>query len=379
MEEDTAEPARAVLPPRPASVVTPAPGPGAVADAADLLRTVRRPIVLAGRGAVRSGARDELVALAGRLGAVLATTVQAKEYFAGHPDDLGIFGNVAYGASRAVIEESDGVVAFGASLNMWTTGSGRFTAGKRVVHVDVDPVRIGSFTAADVGIVADARLTAAAIGVALDDRGHEPAPGWTAGVRDRMADGGREFADRGGPDTVDVRSAMIRLDAVLPRQRVLVNDIGRFLVGVWPHLRVADPTDLVSMGEFGSVGLAVPAAVGAAIARPEQMVVALAGDGGLMMHLGELSTAVRERLPLLVVVLNDGAYGAEHYKLKDVGVDVRYAMNAWPDLAALAVAIGARGTTVRKLDDIDALAEIADDLDGPFLVDVRLDPDVNLM
>ncbi|MGW9174103.1 thiamine pyrophosphate-dependent enzyme, partial [Streptomyces decoyicus] len=120
-------------------------------------------------------------------------------------------------------------------------------------------------------------------------------------------------------------------------------------------------------------------AIGAAAAGTGRPVIAAVGDGGFMMHLSEFTTAVRQRLPLVVVVLNDGAYGAEHYKLRNHGYDPAYSAFAWPDLAGLATAMGARALTVRKAEELDAVGDLLPALDGPLLVDVRLDPDVNLV
>ncbi|MDT3396928.1 thiamine pyrophosphate-binding protein [Streptomyces sp. B1866] len=365
-----------------------APGPTAApeAEALDgalgLIGSAKRPLVLAGYGAAAAGARDALVELADRTGAALATTLLGKEMFAGHPRDIGLFGSLAHSVAGAVIAESDCVIAFGAGLNMWTALNGDLFRGKRVVHVDTDPARFGSYTPVDEPVAGDARRTAEAMNALLEQAGVTAANGpWAERVAKALAGHSprEDFADRGGPGTVDIRSAMIRLDRVLPAERTVVSDIGRFDVGVWPYLRVADPLHFALMGGFGSIGLGLAGAIGAAAAGAGRPVVATVGDGGFMMHLSEFTTAVRHRLPVVVVVLNDGAYGAEHYKLRDHGYDPAYSAYAWPDLAALATAMGARALTVREPGDLDAVGDLLPGLDGPLLVDVRLDPDVNLV
>lgn len=365
-----------------------APGPLAApeAEALDgalgLIGSAKRPLVLAGYGAAAAGARDALVELADRTGAALATTVLGKELFAGHPRDIGIFGSLAHSVAGAVIAESDCVVAFGASLNMWTALGGDLLRGKKVVHVDTDPARFGSYTPVDEPVVGDARRTAEAMNALLEQAGVTAANGaWAQRVAKTLARHSPQddIDDRSGPDTVDIRTAMIRLDRVLPAERTVVSDIGRFDVGVWPYLRVADPMHFTVMGGFGSIGLGLAGAIGAAAAGTGRPVIATVGDGGFMMHLSEFTTAVRHRLPLVVVVLNDGAYGAEHYKLRNHGYDPAYSAFAWPDLAGLATAMGARALTIRKAGELDAVGELLPVLDGPLLVDVRLDPDVNLV
>ncbi|MGW4205836.1 thiamine pyrophosphate-binding protein, partial [Streptomyces sp. NPDC004726] len=340
-----------------------------------------RPVVLAGRGAVAADAREELVALAGLIAAPLATTALAKDWFRGHPGDLGIFGNLSHSAATAAIAEADCVIAFGASLNSATSFHGELLGGKKIVQVDADPGAFGWFTQVDEAVPGDAKAVAAAMGETLRAAGHTPARGWLEKVEQRLREHrlADDFQDRTGAGTVDVRTAAIRLDEVLPDRRVLVSDIGRFAVGVWPAVRVAHPRDFTCMGGFGSIGLGLAGAIGAAVGRRGDLTVLVVGDGGFMMNMAEFTTAVREKLPLLVVVLNDGAYGAEHYKLVHYGIDPAHSLNAWPELVPMAEAMGARGMTVRRLEDLDALRDVARDLDGPFLVDVKLDPHVNVV
>ncbi|GAA3527181.1 thiamine pyrophosphate-binding protein [Amycolatopsis ultiminotia] len=358
-----------------------APTEEELGDALGLIAAANRPVVLAGRGAVLSGARDELIALSERLAAPLATSLLARDYFRGHPSNIGICGNLSHSVAGSAIGEADCIIAFGASLNVFTSFEGEITAGKKIVQVDADPGAFGSYTRVDEAVAGDAKAVAAAMNAALDAVGHRPATGRLRGIQQALTEHrpADEFADRSAADTVDVRTAAIRLDEVLPEKRVVVNDIGRFVAGVWPYLHVADPGDFASMGAFGSIGLGLAGAIGAAIARPGDLTVALVGDGGFMMSLAELTTAVRQRLPLLVVVLDDGAYGAEHFKLVHHGLDPAYSFNPWPEPVPIAQAIGARGMTVRKLAELDALTDIVADLDGPFLVDIKLDPDVNVL
>lgn len=371
------QPAAARPLPRPAAI----PPMDRLDGALGLIAGARRPIVLAGRGAVLAGARAELVALADRIAAPLATTALAKDWFRGHPSDLGIFGSLSHSAATAAIAEADCVIAFGASLNSVTSLNGELLAGKKIVQVDCDPGAFGWFTQVDEAVPADARAVAAAMGEALGEIGHSPARRWLEKVQGtlRAHRSTDDFRDRSTTDTVDVRTATIRLDGILPRERVVVSDIGRFAVGVWPHLQVAHPRDFISMGAFGSIGLGLAGAIGAAVARPHDLTIAVVGDGGFMMNMAEFTTAVREKLPLLVIVFNDGAYGAEHHKLLHFGVDPDHSLTTWPELVPLAVAMGADGITVRKLSDLDALKDVVERADGPFLLDIKLDPRVDLM
>lgn len=349
-------------------------------SALGLLASARRPLIVAGRGALHADARSSLIDLAEVLGAPLATTAMAKDLFRGHPADLGIVGSMSHSVASAAITDADCIIAFGASLNRYTTMGGELVQGARIVHVDADPRQIGAYVPVDEGIVGDANRVAVSIVNALKDAGFDASRSWRERIErelsGRSADDGFRQAMADG--VVDIRSAMIELDRILPSRRVVVSDVGRFVVGSWPYVSVEAGGDFTAMTGFGSIGLGLAGSIGAAVAREGELTVALVGDGGFMMHAAEFSTAVRERLRLLVVVLNDGAYGAEHHKLKARNLDAAYSLNHWPNFVDMATSMGARGATVRSMDDLTELEPELADLDGPYLLDVRIDPELNL-
>lgn len=373
----------------PAPVRWPAvPGPRACdPEALDrvlgLLASADRPVILAGWGAVASGAREQLIELAGRTGAALATTLRAKDFFRGHPHDLGILGTLAHGVASAAIAEADAIVAFGASLNMFTTYKGELVTGRRLAHIDSDGTRIGSYVPVDVAMVADAALAARTMNASLAEAGiGRPSPGaWLDGVAERLVerDPGTEYVDRSGGGTIDLRTAMRMLDGLLPSDRTVTYDVGRFTVGSWPYLTVPHPRQFVSMGAWASVGLGLAGAVGAACASRTGLNIAVVGDGGLMMNPAELVAAASLGRPFLVVACNDGAYGAEYYRFDEMGLDRRHATNAWPDLAGVARALGARSITVHGQEDLERHSEELADIEGLLFVDLRLDPDANVI
>jgi thiamine pyrophosphate-dependent acetolactate synthase large subunit-like protein len=178
--------------------------------------------------------------------------------------------------------------------------------------------------------------------------------------------------------TIDMRTAMIRLDQLLPEDRVVVSDVGRFIGAVWRYLHVPDPTRFTHSAHFSSLGLATSTAIGAAVARPDLLTVGIAGDGGAMMGLIEFSTAVREEIPFLLVVLNDGSYGAEYSKFVAHGVDPSSSLINWPEFADVAKALGGDGVTVRTLDELEAAANMAKKLTRPLLIDIKADPKINV-
>jgi acetolactate synthase-1/2/3 large subunit len=372
MAEETAESCGPV--PRPVQLRS-APDLDAIDDALGAILGARNPVVLAGRGAVLSGAHSDLIELADLVQAPVATTLLAKDLFRGHRLDLGIFGTLCTSIASATIVRSDCVVAFGASLNQWTSDHHALTRGKRIVQCDSNASRFGAYTPVDVPLHGDARTTAAAITSRMRAVGYAPASRNAALKRDLAAANPREeFRDVTGDNTLDLRAALIRLDELLPLHRNVVTDAGRFMLAPWRYLHVGEAGCFVQAVNFGSIGLGLATAIGAAAARPGQITVAVVGDGGFMMSAVEFTTAVRNRLPLLLVVANDGAYGAEYRDLESHGIDTSFSLNNWPDLVSMAVAMGGSGFTARSMGDIEKVADLAKKLQGPLLVDLRLDP-----
>ena len=360
----------------------PAPDAGAVADAAALLRRARRPVIVAGRGAVLADAGDALETLGARTGALLATSAMANGLFAGRPYALGISGGFASPLAAELLPQADLVLAVGATLNHWTTRHGALIGdGARVVAVDVDPAALGANVPCDVALAGDARATAAALDAALAADGWSQA-GWRTPEQAAAIAARRwhdePFVDAGTAEHIDPRAFSIALDAALPADRTVAVDSGHFLG--WPamFLPVPDARSWVFANGFQAVGLGLGCAIGAAVARPDRVTVAALGDGGAFMALEELETAVRLRLRLLVAVYDDAAYGAEVHHFRPMGHDVSRAQFADADLAAVARAVGARGVTVRHVDDLAAVADwvAAGPEAGPLLVDAKVHPEV---
>ena len=358
-----------------------APDPEAVELAAAMLANARRPVVIAGKGAVLSGAKEEIEALGARIGALLGTTLLAQAYFRGHPFDIGVLGDFANASAVELLAQADCVLAVGASLNPYTTGGGRVAPRAKVMHIDVDPTRFNEFTPVDLGIAGDARASVAAINSGLE----------MAGVSDRMSYWSNDQAQaamqasRLRPSVPDHEPArplhpaqvLSELDKILPEKRLVVIGGGvarrdRALGTVFDHITVPGADALVRTGDFGSIGLGLAMGIGAAVGRPERHCVIFEGDGGFMMHVQELETAARCGIPLTMVVLNDAAYGAEAWQLRSKGKPPDLALVRDIDLAEVAQAFGVRGVTVRNMADLDAVGVEMQNEEGPLLIDVKI-------
>jgi thiamine pyrophosphate-dependent acetolactate synthase large subunit-like protein len=186
-----------------------------------------------------------------------------------------------------------------------------------------------------------------------------------------------EIVDQSTADTVDPRSLMVALDELLPAERTVAVDCGHFMGFPAMYMRVPDPAAFVFCQAFQSVGLGLAGGIAAAVARPDRVTVTVIGDGGTLMTMGELETAARLRLPVLVVVVNDAAYGAEVHHFAPMGRSTDLVFFPPTDFAAVGRAVGAQGHTIRRLAELSVVTEWLAAPDGPMVLDCRVNPAVN--
>ncbi|WP_127115111.1 thiamine pyrophosphate-binding protein [Shimia sediminis] len=352
--------------------------PGGVAEgdtldnAIGMIASARRPLILAGGGAV--AARDQIIRLADRLEAPLATTLKAKDLFAGHPYNIGIFGTLSTPAAYELIAQSDCIVCFGTGLQDFTTDKGKLMQDKRIVQVDVYPRAIGRSLHPHAGLIADAGLTAETMLYWLDEA-EIPASGFTRDLDIETLTAHPVGADKTAAGCINYVGALERLEEALPRDRVLVTDGGRFMTEVWCRISAPDPQSFVVTANFGSIGLGIQEAIGAGLAAPDRPVVVFSGDGGFMMGgINEFNTAVRLGLDLIVIVANDSAYGAEHIQFLDRKMDPSLTEFHWPSFAEVATSLGGTGFQVTSEAELDAALASLEGRKGPVLIELRLDP-----
>jgi len=355
------------------------PSAEAVREVVGAIRRAKRPLILAGRGAVLSGAGEALRQLADRIGALLGTTAMAHGLFAGHPWNLGVSGGFVSPVAARLIREADLVLAFGASLNMWTTRHGTLLGPEAtVVQVDCEPEAIARHHRVDIAVVGDARETALAL--LEETQGLAPAPWRTPRLEEEIRSGSWRhvpYEDAGDGTHIDPRTLSIALDEILPTDRVVATDSGHFMGFPVMYLRVPDARGFVFTQAFQSVGLGLATAIGAALGAPDRVTVAALGDGGALMGLSELETVARLGLRMLIVVYNDAAYGAEVHHFKPEGADLDLVRFPDVDFASLGRAVGMRAATVRQVADLATVREwVASGPEGPMLVDAKVAPTV---
>jgi thiamine pyrophosphate-dependent acetolactate synthase large subunit-like protein len=334
---------------------------------AELLGRAERPVFIAGRGAVGAGA--ELSALAERCGALLATSAAAKGLFAGNPWNLDVSGGFATPLAAELIRDADVVVAWGASLNMWTTRHGALVAPDAVVvQVDLEAAALGAHHRVDVGVVGDVGSVAVSTDIAGKIGYRSDAIGRRIEAEARWRD--VPYDDLGDGEHIDPRTASIALDDILPAERIIAVDSGNFMGYPAMFLSVPDQRGFCFTQAFQSVGLGLASAIGAAVAMPDRLPVAACGDGGFLMGISELDTVRRLALGMLILVYNDNAYGAEVHHF---GHPLSTVVFPETDMAAIARGYGCAAATVRKPSDLAAVAAwVSGPRDVPMVVDLKV-------
>jgi thiamine pyrophosphate-dependent acetolactate synthase large subunit-like protein len=367
------------LPPAPGRLH---PDPKAIERLADALARAQRSLILGGRGAVISGAEAELIALADRVGALLATSVCGHGLFSGNPWSVGISGGFSSPVADELIAESDFILAFGASLTQWTTKKGKLIAsGAVVAQVDIEGPKLGYQMPVTLAVQGDAKATAEALSAELDRRGVMPKAGRRNDiVRARILAGDNHHfphAEESSRDFIDPRVLSKAVDAILPTDRVVASDSGHFCGWVPRYLRVPNARASCLSHSFQSVGLGLPSTIGLALANPGKLAVLGTGDGGFLMSMADMETTVRLGLRLCILVYNDASYAAEVHYFGRQGFSTDIVKFPDTDFAAIARGYGARAATVRTLADLEPVkAWVTEGAPGVFVIDGKINPNL---
>jgi thiamine pyrophosphate-dependent acetolactate synthase large subunit-like protein len=340
---------------KPSAAYIPAPGrmppnPETLAQVVDKILAAQQPIIIAGRGAVQSGAQAAIEELAEASGALLATTLPGRGMFDHNPFSVGVAGGFASDVAREMFAQADLVIAIGASLTYYTVDGGALFPKAFVVQIDERPLGLrDGMLAGDLFVKADAKAGVEALTHALRKRDVGTTGYRSEQIAERIAKTPIDSAEFSiAPDTFDPRSVITELDAVIPKDWDMVSGSGHQSF-FQTHMRGRRPENFHVLREFGAIGNSLSIAMGVAAARRNGKVVLIEGDGSLLMHIQELETIKRHGLKLLICVLNDGAYGAEIHKLRQDGIDDSGAIFGRTDFASIAKGFGLRGTNVTGL------------------------------
>ena len=348
---------------------------------AEAISRAKRPLILAGRGAVLSDAEESLIALGDHLGALLATSICGHGLFADNPWSVGISGGFSSPVADELISESDFILGFGVSLTQWTTKKGKLIArGATVAQIDIEAPKLGYQMPVQFALLGDAKATAEALLAVLKQNGAAQSGRRNDRTRERIRAGDNHhspYPDESSAQYIDPRTLSKALDDILPKDRVVASDSGHFCGWVPRYLRVPNAKASCLSHSFQSVGLGLASAIGLAIANPGKLAVLGAGDGGFMMSIADLETAIRLGLRMCILVYNDSSYAAEVHYFRRQGYSIDIVQFPETDFAAIARGYRARAATVRTLADLDEVRTwVREGAPSVFLIDGKINPNL---
>lgn len=343
-------PSRALMP----KVSPVLPSAESVKHAASFIDNSKKVIVMAGLGAVRANAGPVCEELARRLGALLATSLPARGLF--YKDDfyLGVAGGFSSEVARRLIIEADLIIAVGCSLSNHNSDAGKLFGASKVLQVDINPVGFNQGRrVSEQHLQGDARESIESLlqHVKVRDEGSEGywrTPSIAAEIKNTPADSA-EFEIE--PGLLDPRDVVSELDALIPTDWFTVNSSGHCSC-FFAQMKNRPADKFLTIREFGAIGNGISFSMGVAVANPSDPVVLFDGDGSLMMHIQEFETIIRHNLNILIVVINDGAYGSEIHKMRAEGISEEGAVFGRPSFASIAKGFGAQGETITDIKDL---------------------------
>ncbi|MGH7747318.1 MAG: thiamine pyrophosphate-dependent enzyme, partial [Candidatus Dormibacteria bacterium] len=328
--------------------------PSAIKRAAEFVRTAERPVVIVGGGARVSGATKEYRELCAALRAPHTATINALG--CAHPDDprfLGMLGMHGWKAANLAVAEADVILALGMRFDDRVTGrTDKFATKAKIIHADIDAAEFNKIVRADVTLHGDLRATLRAL---IDELDAHPLPSFDVWSQAAKAVGGPLPRDRTPAGTLSATDVLDAVFAVAPADAIVATDVGQHQMWAAQRARPIDPRNFLTSAGLGSMGFGLPAAIGAQFGQPDRTVIAVCGDGGLQMSLGEFATLRRFDLPIKLLLIDNRRLGMVR-QWQELFYERRYSavdLSDNPDFAAIARAFGVRAETVESSDELE--------------------------
>jgi len=345
----------------------------ALVEAVRLIARAERPLIMAGHGVILSDAYGELRELAERTGIPVITTLLGISAFPeSHPLHLGMPGMHGEVHVNRAIQQADLIIGIGLRFDDRVTGNlAAFARGAKVIHIELDASEIGKNVPVAVGLVGDARATLCALLEGVELRRCD---GWRAEIESFVRPRVESFKGGLSPDGI-----LAAIEEHTTGRCTIVSDVGQHQMWVAKLFRYQRPNTHITSGGLGTMGFAVPAAMGVVLARPGEPVWAISGDGGFQMNMQEIATMVQEGIPVKMAIFNNGYLGMVR-QWQQFFHGRRYsATPIWsPDYVGLAAAYGIPGFRVERGDQVDGAVRAALEHDGPALVEFLIEQEANV-
>ncbi|TWG92816.1 thiamine pyrophosphate-dependent acetolactate synthase large subunit-like protein [Mesorhizobium sp. J18] len=354
------------------SDLAPAPSNEDVDMLVDAVRKARKPLIIAGKGARLSGAREEIISLSRRIGALLGTSLQSKSMFSDDEWSIGIVGGYSSAVTEEFCREADLVIGIGAEVGHYTSWGGTLFPQASLIRIDIaqPPVELQAATGRHIS--ADARKTLMRLNAGLEQSQVRHEGFRNAETKARIAT--RPMPLPAAKDGIDPRALGRALGSLIPHDALLTCGVGHFQGFVATYMELRPETQVEFSSQFGAVGQTLPVAIGIGMAQPDRPHLVIEGDGSLMMNMQELDTAARSKLPMVLLVWNDRGYGAEAQRLPLKGFSPTPAQWETPDFAAVARAVGGDGVLLESLDGLGGAMRRGFAKKGLFVIDARVSP-----
>jgi len=349
-----------------------------IRQAAEMINAAHEPVIIAGRGVISSGAEAELCQLAEKAGAPVVTTLLGKSSLPErHPLCLGMGGMHGEACTNHAMQQADLIVGIGTRFDdRLTSTASTFAPNAKIIHIDIDPAEIGKRIPVDIPIVGDAKTILPRLVEQVLPAEH---PEWLARIVDwREGTVARDILFQ-ETDELIPQYVIHNIWQVTGGKAIMVSDVGQNQMWEAQYYFHERPGGLVTSGGLGTMGFALPAAIGVAMAHQDAPVWVVAGDGGFQMNLQELATVVQERLPIKICILNNGYLGMVR-QWQELFFEGNYAGTPilGPSFAKLAEAYGIPGITVTEKSQVAQATKQAAEMDGPVLIDYQVEREHNV-
>ena len=345
--------------------------------AADAINKSKRPVIYAGGGVISSNSSEQLIELAEKANLPVNTTLLALGVFPENSEKaLGMQGMHGTVPANYAVHESDLLIAIGARFDDRITGKiDEFASKAQIIHIDIDPTSISKNIKVHIPVVGDAKNILTEL---IKHVSHVERQEWF----EKIADWKKKY-----PSLYDNTSDVVKPQYVVEQiceatkgEAIVTTEVGQNQMWAAQYYTYTNPRSFLSSGGLGTMGFGFPAAIGAQLGCPDKTVVAIAGDGSFQMNIQELSTAVKYNLPVKVAILNNGYLGMVR-QWQELFYDKRYAhtlLDGNPDFVQVAKAYGADGFLVTDKKDVRPIIEKAISINGPVVIDFRVDPEENV-
>jgi len=354
------------------------PHPLQIKKAVNLIKESKRPVIFAGGGIIASEASEELIKFAEKINAPVVTSLMGKGAIPeDHPLYCGFIGMHGAAYANFTINKSDLIIAIGVRFSDRSTGKiDTFAPEAKIIHIDIDPAEIGKNTTPDVPIVGDAKITLQRLYNEVDPKEN---PEWWKQINEWKEKYPLRY--RRKENVIQPQYVIEKIYEITKGEAIIVTEVGQNQMWAAQFYKVKRPRQFITSGGLGTMGFGLPAAIGAKLARPNDIVIDIAGDGSIQMNIQELATAVTERLPIKIFILNNSCLGMVR-QWQELFYNKRYACTLFdfhPDFVKLAEAYSAYGRRVEKVEEVESAIEWAlEKNDAPVIVDFMVEGEENV-